>query len=244
VIAAGVLTGWGSGLAALPLDARGAAAGREVIALGRPALGGDRFRRATRECLLGVAAVDAMLGDGGLARGVIRGSETALVYVTASAYGAANRAFLEPTSGAGALHFPYTAPSAVPAEVAIEFSLTGPYAILIGTAEAATDALWQAAALLARGVCERVVVLGVETVAECADLYARGRWLTRRPLVEAAVALLVAGEGGGDSLRRAMTASLAEARRRAGETLACAPLIALALSSRGAGETSAPARPQ
>jgi hypothetical protein len=128
--------------------------------------------------------------------------------------------------------------------VAIEFSLTGPYAILIGTAEAATDALWQAAALLARGVCERVVVLGVETVAECADLYARGRWLTRRPLVEAAVALLGAGEGGGESLRRAMTVSLAEARRRAGETLACAPLIALALSSRGAGETSAPARPR
>ena len=52
--------------------------------------------------------------------------------------------------------------------------------------------------LLARGACERVVVLAVETVEECADLFARGRWLTRRPLVEAAVAVLLTREGGED----------------------------------------------
>ncbi len=56
-----VLTGWGPGIEALPADAARAAAGRAVIALGRPALEGERFRRATRECLLGVAAVDALL---------------------------------------------------------------------------------------------------------------------------------------------------------------------------------------
>ena len=176
-----------------------------MIPLSRPALEGDRFRRATRECLLGVAAVEALLADGGLSRGALRGSETALVYVTATAYAAANRAFIEQAAGAGTLHFPYTAPSAVPAEVAIEFGLTGPYAILIGAADDGTDALWQGSLLLARRACERVLVLAVETVEECADLFARGRWLIRRPLVEAAVAVLLTREGGDGVDLRAVT---------------------------------------
>jgi hypothetical protein len=233
VAATGVLTGWGAGVEALPPNAGEAANGRGVIALSRPALEGDRFRRATRECLLGVAAVEALLGDGGLSREALRGSGTALVYVTATAYAAANRAFIEQAVGSGTLHFPYTAPSAVPAEVAIEFALTGPYVILIGAADAALDALWQGAMLLARAACERVLVLAVETVEECADLFARGRWLTRRPLVEAAVAVLLTGEGGEDVDLGAVTSRLRTVSRRAGETLACAPLIALALSRSG-----------
>ena len=235
VAAAGVLTGWGAGVRALPRDAGQAANGRRVIPLSRPALSGDRFRRATRECLLGVAAVEALLGDGGLSRAALRGSGTALVYVTATAYAAANRAFMEQPAGTGTLHFPYTAPSAVPAEVAIEFSLTGPYVILIGAADAAKDALWQGAVLLARGACERVLVLAVETVEECTDLFARGRWLTRRPLVEAAAAVLLRPDGGERiDLVRSVTPLLRTVFRRAGETLACAPLIALALSRAGA----------
>jgi 3-oxoacyl-(acyl-carrier-protein) synthase len=234
VAGAGVLTGWGPGLQSLPRDARAAARGRSVMRLARPALDGDRFRRATRECLLGVAAVEALLADGGLSREAIRGEETALVYVTAAAYGAANRAFIEQTPGAGTLHFPYTAPSAVPAEVAIEFGLTGPYVILIGAVDAARNALWQAGGLLARRACGRVLALAVETVEECADLFARGRWLTERPLVEAAAAVLLAPDGDGevDSVRAA-DLLLPVVSRRAGETLACAPLIALALARAG-----------
>ena len=53
VEAVGLVTGWGEGAAALPPDARAAAGGRAVIPLERPALDGERFRRATRECLLG-----------------------------------------------------------------------------------------------------------------------------------------------------------------------------------------------
>jgi 3-oxoacyl-(acyl-carrier-protein) synthase len=232
VLATGVLTGWGPGVQTLPADARGAANGRGVIPLPRPALAGDRFRRATRECLLGIAAVEALLADGGLPRDALRGRGTALVYVTAMAYAAANRAFIEQTAGAGALHFPYTAPSAVPAEVAIEFGLTGPYLILIGGAQAATDALWQGATLLRQGICERVLVLAVETVKECEDLFARGRWLIRRPLVEAAVAVLL-GSGRGPDVDpvEAVAPFLPMVSRRAGETLACAPLIALALAT-------------
>ena len=120
----------------------------------------------------------------------------------------------------------------MPAEVAIEFGLAGPYAILIGGAAAAVDALWQATLLLERGRCERALVLAVETFAECADLYARGRWLAGRPLVEAAAcALLTPG-----ALRTRYGAAAAAARleslarRRAGETFACAPLLALALA--------------
>jgi Beta-ketoacyl synthase, N-terminal domain len=238
VAAAGVLTGWGRGVQALPADARQAANGRGMILLPRPVLVGDRFRRATRECLLGVAAVEALLVDGDVSRASLRGSGTALIYVTTTAYAAANRAFIDQTGGAGTLHFPYTAPSAVPGEVAIEFGLTGPYLIFVGTARTAIHALWQGATLLRQRVCERALVLAVETVEDCADLFARGRWLTRRPLVEAAVAvLLVPGrETDADSFQ-VVAPLLPAVSQRAGETFACAPLIALALAAAGLSST-------
>jgi 3-oxoacyl-[acyl-carrier-protein] synthase III len=227
----GLVTGWGEGLAALPADAARASAGRVTIAIERPTFDGDRFRRATRECLLGVAAVRTLLGKAGLHREDIAGGATALVYVTAAGYGASNRAFVEAALTAGTLHFPYTAPSAVPAEVAIEFGLTGAYVILVGGPTTAIEALAHAARLVETEACERALVLAVETFRECEDLHARGRWLLGRPLVEAAAcALLGPGSGrltvtdatnGGDLAR--------DVRRRVGETLACEPLIALAL---------------
>ncbi len=262
VAGVGLLTGWGEGIAALPADARAAAGGRRVVALRRPALAGERFRRATRECLLGVAAVEALLRETGLTREAIQGSETALIYVTAAAYGASNVQFIEagtqgPASAAGgprqepagsaapsptglqeragALHFPYTAPSAVPGEVAIEFVLTGPYVILIGGAAATLAALRQAARLLAAGRCRRALVLAVETFAECEDLWARARGLVRPPLVEAAACALLLPLAATTTAAPAPRDSELEARvrRRAGETLACAPLVALALSRAG-----------
>ena len=227
----GLLTGWGEGVAALPENAAAAAAGRALVALERPRPEGDRFRRATRECVLAVAAVEAMLDDAALCRGDIGGPETGLVYVTATAYGAANRTFIDGAS-AGTIHFPYTAPSAVPAEVAIEFSLRGPYAILVGGATTAIDAFWSAATLLARGRCTRALVLAVETFAECADLYRRARWLAPRPLVEAAACALLVADGDGAERTVITGPSRLEilAAQRAGETLACAPLIAAALA--------------
>lgn len=259
VAAVAVLTGWGHGVGALPEDAARAAVGRPVIPLGRPALEGERFRRATRECLLGVAAVDALLREGGVSRDAVRGSSTALLYITGGAYGASNQAFVlaesrrqariedgppQKRSGSpvpsGTLHFPYTAPSAMAGEVAIEFGLTGPYGILIGGAAATIDALWQATRLLAGGRCERVLVLAVETFEECADLYARGRWLVGRPLVEAAAcALLVPGALHARYDAPAGPSTLETlARVRAGETFACAPLIALALARATGGTES------
>jgi hypothetical protein len=262
----GLLSGWGVGPAALPADASVAARGRRVIAIPRPAVAGERFRRATRECLLGVAAVDAMLADAGLARDAIRGPGTALIYATAAAYGASNRLFIDAgrsegglaearrgasagrTEGGlaearrgsvGPLHFPYTAPSAVPAEVAIEYGLTGGYVILVGGATATLDALWQAARRLASGQCERAMVLAVETFAECEDLWARGRWTARGPFVEAAACALLEGDGDVDHGPAAAPAALETlAARRAGETLACGPLVGLALA-REAGEGEA-----
>ena len=241
VVGVGLLTGWGEGPGALPEDAARAAGGRDVVALARPAVEGERFRRATRECLLGIAAVEALLRDAGLGREDIRGPATALVYATAAAYGASNVAFVEASAAeasgekgrmAGPLHFPYTAPSAVPGEVAIEFGLTGPYLILLGGAPAAIDALWQATRLLERAGCERALVLAVETFAECAGLWARGRRLVRGPLVEAAACalLLPGGRPAAYAAAPGRTPLEALARRRAGETLACAPLVALALA--------------
>jgi 3-oxoacyl-[acyl-carrier-protein] synthase II len=252
VEAVAVLTGWGEGIQALPADAARAAAGRPIIPLGRPALEGERFRRATRECLLGVAAVDALLRDNHVSRDLVRGTSTALLYVTAGAYGASNRAWVaadtarpagvgdrpgERRRGAvsGTLHFPYTAPSVMSGEVAIEFGLTGPYGILIGGAAATIDALWQATLLLEAGRCQRALVLAVETFEDCAELYARGRWLVGRPLVEAAACALLVPGALHTRYHAPRTASELEtrARARAGETLACAPLIALALGREG-----------
>ncbi len=256
VLGVGLLTGWGEGVAALPEDARRAAGDRRVVTAGTPAVTGDRFRRATRECRLAVAAVEAALRDSGLERAAVAGPRTALVYVTAAAYGASNKGFIVATGGsparaegglardargsvrpteAGALYFPYTAPSAVPAEVAIEYGLTGGYVILVGGAAAGVDALWQAGPLLAAGRADRALVLAVETFDECGELWGRGRWATPRPLVEAAACAVLAGDGGELAYGPAEAGALElQAARRAGETLACAPLVGLALA-RAAG---------
>lgn len=228
--AAGLVTGWGEGTAALPDDARVAAAGRAVIPIPRPPRDADRFRRSLHEGLLAVAAMESLLRDGGLERQAIARSDTALLYVTAGAYAASNRAFL--TESGPAVYFPYTAASAVPAEVTIEFGLTGGYIILIGGAPATLAALRQAARLLRGQACARALVLAVETFVECADFYASSRWLLRRPLVEAAACVLLEPALSHHPRQTSTPPEALESLviRRAGETLAVAPLIALALA--------------
>lgn len=232
--AIGLLSGWGPGAAAVPADAAAAAAGRAVLPLEAPALDPERFRRSRRECLLGVAAVGAMLEDAGVGAGAVAGERTALLFVTATAYAASNRDFIE--ARPGGMYFPYTAPSAVPAEVAIEFGLTGPYEILIGGPPATMRAVARAAALLDSGTCDRALVLAVEIFAECADLFARSRGPLARPLVEAAGCLwLDPGQGTLSFERRrgGRRESVGE-RHRLGEMLACEPIATLALArSRG-----------
>lgn len=252
ILGVGLLTGWGAGAAALPEDARRAAGERRIVSMARPAINGERFRRATRESLLGVAAVEAALRDSGLDRAAVAGSQTALVYVTAAAYGASNKNFIVATSPSaartegglpaapgGGVYFPYTAPSAVPAEVAIEYGLTGGYVILVGGAVGTVDALWQASVMLAARRATLALVLAVETFEECADLWARGRWATPRPLVEAAACAVLAGQGEGVEYGPGEASTFETmAARRAGETLSCAPLVGLALA-RAAGMSSA-----
>src|SRR2546428_4673841 len=82
VEAVAVLTGWGHGIRALPADAARAAAGRAVIPLFRPVLEGERFRRATREWLLGVAAVRGLPRERAITPDKVRGRPHALSYVT------------------------------------------------------------------------------------------------------------------------------------------------------------------
>jgi hypothetical protein len=234
----GLLTAWDPGAAAFPADAVTAAGDRHVLSLGRPEFDGDRFRRVPRECLIGLAAVSAMLEDASLPREAIAGERTALLYATAGSYGASNRLFIE--RGGGGAYFPYTAPAAVPAEVAIEFGVTGPYAIFIGGPPATLQAIWYGATLLEAGACDRALVLAVETFEECADLYARGGRLTGHPLVEAAGCLwLEPGEGtlsldrqGGE--RRPDPGGI---RQRIGETFACEPVAALKLWRDGGADT-------
>ena len=239
VAGVGLLTGWGDGVDALPDDAHAAAAGRAVIPIPAPTIADERFRRLTRECLLGITATDAALRATGLPRDEVRGEATALLYATAGAYGASNREFIAGAAagGGGPLRFPYTAPSAVPAEVAIEFGVTGDYTVLIGGATATLEALWQAAALIARGEASRALVLAVETFSECADLYRRGRRLLHGPLVESAACAVLVPAAHAPVWRAGGSAGDLEAlaKRRAGETLSCGPLIALALGQGAAG---------
>jgi hypothetical protein len=232
--AVGLLTAWGNAGTALPADAVTAAGGRPVLSLGRPAFDRDRLRRVPRECVLGIAAVEAMLEDARAGREAISGKRTALLYASAGSYAASNRLFI--AHGSGGAYFPYTAPAAVPAEAAIEFGITGPYAIFIGGPPATLRAIWYAATLLQALLCDRVLVLAVETFEECVDLYARGRRLTGHPLVEAAGCLwLEPGRGtlALESDRGRGRPSRGGIRPRLGETFACEPVVTLDLWRRG-----------
>ena len=186
----GLLTGWGCGLSSLPTNVHSAAPGQRILPVATPRLDSERLRRATRECLLGVAAVEAALDHGHMSHAEVAGSRTGLIFASASAYAAANWTFV--TGGTeNALHFPYTAPSAVPGEVTIQFGITGPYLTLLSGANAGIEALWQAVTLLTTAQCDRAIVLGVETFQECAELYAAGRWLLGTPLTEVAACLIL-----------------------------------------------------
>ena len=105
----GVLSGWGRGAAALPEDARGRGGGTPG-GFPRPPrrATATAWRRTTREGLLAVAAVEAALDDAGARPAAIAGERTALVYVTAAAYGASNRRFIE--GRGGSIRFAETAP--------------------------------------------------------------------------------------------------------------------------------------
>ncbi|HTY79738.1 MAG TPA: beta-ketoacyl synthase N-terminal-like domain-containing protein [Candidatus Bathyarchaeia archaeon] len=226
--AVGLLSGWGPGVASLPQDAALAARGRAVLAVERPALDPDRFRRSRRECLMGVAAVHAMLEDAGEGPEAIAGERTALLYATVAAYAPSNREFIE--ARGGSVYFPYTAGAAVPAETAIAFGLTGPYEILVGGAPATMRAIARAAVLLETGACDRALVLAVEVFEECADLFARAPSAFGAPLVEAAAcAWLEPGEGLLTFGRRRGRPRDPAARPRLGEMLACEPLAMLGL---------------
>jgi hypothetical protein len=160
------------------------------MAIPTPAGTDERLRRATRECALAVVAVEQALRASTLPRSEVAGTRTALVYASASAYAAANWAFLH-AENATPVYFPYTAPSAVPGEVTIQFNIIGPYLSFLSGANAGLEALWQAATLLATNQCDRALLLGIETFVECAELFTAGRWLLGRPLVETALCLVL-----------------------------------------------------
>jgi len=185
-----LLTGWGEGLHSLPANARLAANGCRVLPVSTPACTVERLRRATRECVLAVTAVEQAVARSPITARDLMGPRTALVYTSASAYAAANWAFLQGDKEQ-ALYFPYTAPSAVPGEVTIQFGMTGPYLSFLSGANAGIEALWHAATLLTTDQCDRALVLGVETFMECEDLFAAGRWLLSVPLVEAVTCLVL-----------------------------------------------------
>ena len=190
----GVLTGWGDGVQAGSTAAAGRRTG--LVPVPTPVLDGDRFRRATRECLLAVTAAQAAVADAGLSPSEIAGPGTGIVYVSATGYAAANRAFLEDEAST-TLHFPYTSPSAVPGEVTIELGIRGPYLGLMGGGPSTLQALWWAAGWLAEGRADRLLVLAVEAFHEVRDLFGRARRLYTGPLVEGAACLLLeAGRAG------------------------------------------------
>jgi Beta-ketoacyl synthase, N-terminal domain len=187
---ASVITGWGAGLQHIPVRACAEAAGRRLLPIPTPVMADDRLRRATRECLLAVERVDQLLSQHGLDRADLSGPRTAVVYASASAYAAANWAFLHADTSV-ATYFPYTAPSMVPGEVTISFHIAGPYVSFLSGANAGLEALWHAVTLLAQDQCDRALILGIETFAECETLFTSARWLLSAPLVETALCWLL-----------------------------------------------------
>src|SRR5262249_17924097 len=164
--------------------------GRGLVTAPTPVLDGDRFRRANRECLFAVAAAKAAVADAGLSEADVAGPRTGILFVGATGYAAANRAFLEDETST-TLHFPYTSPSAVPGEVTIELGVRGPYVNLMGGGPATLQALWWAARWLEEARADRVLVLAVEAFHEVRDLFDRARRLYTGPLVEGAACLLL-----------------------------------------------------
>src|SRR5262249_14546582 len=73
----GLLTGWGEGAAALP-PARPFPP-PALLTVPTPVPSGERFRRATRPCILAAAAVRAALRDAGLAEGALAGARTGVL---------------------------------------------------------------------------------------------------------------------------------------------------------------------
>jgi Beta-ketoacyl synthase, N-terminal domain len=193
----GAVTGWGEGAQAVPEGP--SEQGRGLVTAPTPVLDGDRFRRATRECLLAVAAAKAAVADAGIAEAALAGPRTGILYVSATGCAAANRAFLEDETST-TLHFPYTSPSAVPGEVTIELGIRGPYLNLMGGAPATLQALWWAARWLAEGRADRLLVLAVEALHEVRDLFGRARRLYAGPLIEGAACLLL--EAGSEGVLR------------------------------------------
>ena len=90
----------------------------------------------------------AAVADAGLSESELSGPGTGILYVSATGYAAANRAFLEDEAST-TLHFPYTSPSAVPGEVTIELGVRGPYVNLMGGGPSTLQALGWAASWLA-----------------------------------------------------------------------------------------------
>ena len=205
ILGVGVVTGWGEGVEGLP-DAASHLGERDrgLVTAPTPVLDGDRFRRATRECLFAVAAAKAAVADAGLGETDLTGPRTGILYVSATGYAAANRAFLEDERST-TLHFPYTSPSTVPGEVTIEFGIRGPFVNLMGGAPATLLALWSAARWLTEGRADRVLVIAVEAFHEVWDLFRRARRLYDGPLIEGAACLLLdAGESGALRWRSAL----------------------------------------
>ena len=245
-----MLTGWGPGVAALP--GRRARARRDAAyrcRSPRPALDGERFRRATRECLLGRrrgrARCCAMPASPARRSGAAAPRWcTSRRRPTAPPTGTSSR-----STGAASAAGPCTSRTRrrarVPAEVAIEFGLTGPYVILIGGAAATVDALWQAEPAPGRRRVRAGAGAGGRDVRGVRGSLAPGALARRRrPLVEAAAcALLVPGEPALTRTDAAPRPSRARARgapdagRR--DAARCAPLIALALARVSGGATVA-----
>ena len=167
-----------------------------------------------------------MLEDGNASREAIAGERTALMYVTAAAYGASNRAFIERQGGV--MHFAYTAPAVVPAEVAIEFGVAGPYVILIGGA--ARDAARHRAGGPAAGgrrLRPGARARGRDVRGVRGPLRARAAGRYRRPLVEAAACLWLERGEGAISFESARAGRRVVAGARPGERFAAGPLADL-----------------
>jgi len=158
----------------------------------------DRLARLDALCRLGLGAVAALAQQVGreaiAGAGIVAGHGLATID-TNDGYDARKRArgaaFVEPRV------FPATSPNAIVGECAIVYGLTGPSFSVSAGLDGATEALCDAAELVAAGDADRMVVVAADDAGPAArDLVRLAGW-DGRALACGAVALLLTAEEAG-----------------------------------------------
>ena len=185
----GVMTGWGEG-PPRPRSGRSRRPRHAPVTVPTPALGGDRFRRATRECLLAVAVAKAAVAE------TLDVPRPSWPVPAPGCCTRARRRTRPPIGRSSRTRRRRRCTSRTPrrarcpGEVTIEFGIRGPSSISWAALRRLSRAL-VCCAVAGRRRADRVLVLGSRRCTRCGTCSVRHAVFTPRPLVEGTSCLLL-----------------------------------------------------